>query len=426
VREVRSRSQAFLNNNKQIIAIISLSMVIAASLFVIAVRLRRSIDRTEPVMAQVALMPEHANTYEELIVALRNEEVLLERRLVSASNDVERHQALLRHRDNRLWARNLLTKARFDQSNPVNVPTLTMVVTRFPDTSEGRAAADLIMKEYLHDVSLETAFEPLVRSESDLALEILRAAYHSSPHPRVKIHAAFSLARLLKTRAERDGWRTPSRSRAEAAEAKPLFEESMRDNENFIVGRGSMAEQASSELEELQTLSVGKAAPEIAGEDTDGRSLQLSDYRGKVVVLAFWGSWNSSCRSMFPYERSLVIRMRGRPFVLLGVSSDHVAAIAQSMAEHQTITWRSWWDGGELSGGPIAQRWNVQSLPDIFIIDHQGVIRHQVGPRFDDHGHDYFLDAQGQLQHRWQACYQEILEVAEALVQEAEQAHPDK
>jgi hypothetical protein len=36
---------------------------------------------------------------------------------------------------------------------------------------------------------------------------------------------------------------------------------------------------------------VGDLAPEIVGEDIDGTEFKLSDYRGKVVVLDFWGDW---------------------------------------------------------------------------------------------------------------------------------------
>ena len=36
---------------------------------------------------------------------------------------------------------------------------------------------------------------------------------------------------------------------------------------------------------------VGTRAPEIEGEDLSGRPFRLSDYRGKVVVLDFWGNW---------------------------------------------------------------------------------------------------------------------------------------
>jgi len=36
---------------------------------------------------------------------------------------------------------------------------------------------------------------------------------------------------------------------------------------------------------------VGHKAPEIKGEDIDGKKLRLSEYRGKVVLLDFWGNW---------------------------------------------------------------------------------------------------------------------------------------
>jgi cytochrome oxidase Cu insertion factor (SCO1/SenC/PrrC family) len=41
----------------------------------------------------------------------------------------------------------------------------------------------------------------------------------------------------------------------------------------------------------LRNLSVGRTAPEITGQDVDGKTFKLSDYRGKVVLLDFWGHW---------------------------------------------------------------------------------------------------------------------------------------
>ncbi len=54
---------------------------------------------------------------------------------------------------------------------------------------------------------------------------------------------------------------------------------------------GTLGERAERDLFELQNLSIGKVAPEIEGEDVDGVAFKLSDYRGKVVVLDFWGDW---------------------------------------------------------------------------------------------------------------------------------------
>ena len=60
------------------------------------------------------------------------------------------------------------------------------------------------------------------------------------------------------------------------------------DDVTNIPFKTSVAEKAKSELFELRHLSKGKPAPEIQGQDQDGRPFKLSDYRGKVVLLYFW------------------------------------------------------------------------------------------------------------------------------------------
>ena len=54
---------------------------------------------------------------------------------------------------------------------------------------------------------------------------------------------------------------------------------------------GMLGERADADLYEIRSLAIGKAAPEISGEDLFGKALKLSDYSGKVVVLDFWGHW---------------------------------------------------------------------------------------------------------------------------------------
>jgi peroxiredoxin len=53
----------------------------------------------------------------------------------------------------------------------------------------------------------------------------------------------------------------------------------------------AVGDLARRELFELRRLRPGQPAPEIQGEDIDGRKLRLSDYRGRVVLLDFWGHW---------------------------------------------------------------------------------------------------------------------------------------
>jgi len=53
----------------------------------------------------------------------------------------------------------------------------------------------------------------------------------------------------------------------------------------------TLGKQASGALHELRDLAVGKTTPEIEGVDLDSVAFKLSDYRGKVVLLDFWGNW---------------------------------------------------------------------------------------------------------------------------------------
>ena len=76
---------------------------------------------------------------------------------------------------------------------------------------------------------------------------------------------------------------------------------------------------------------------------------------------------------MYPHERSLVKRMAGKPFALIGVNSDEKTKLKQ-VIKKENMTWRSWWDGGNTSG-PIASKWNVHGWPTLYVLDHKGVIR---------------------------------------------------
>ena len=79
---------------------------------------------------------------------------------------------------------------------------------------------------------------------------------------------------------------------------------------------------------------------------------------------------------MYPHERSLVKRLADKPFALIGVNSDRDREKIQETMKKESITWRSFWNGGSTSG-PISSEWNVTGWPTIYIIDAKGVIRYK-------------------------------------------------
>jgi hypothetical protein len=77
---------------------------------------------------------------------------------------------------------------------------------------------------------------------------------------------------------------------------------------------------------------------------------------------------------MYEHERSLVQRLEGKPFALIGVNSDRNREEIKEIMKKENITWRSFWNGGG-TGGPIASAWGVRAWPTIYVLDTKGVIR---------------------------------------------------
>lgn len=89
---------------------------------------------------------------------------------------------------------------------------------------------------------------------------------------------------------------------------------------------------------------------------------------------------------MYPHERSLVKKLAGKPFALIGVNSDTDLEALKPVLEEENITWRSFWNGPDGTSGPISKKWNVSGWPTIYVIDAEGKIRfkNKRGEELDD------------------------------------------
>ena len=120
----------------------------------------------------------------------------------------------------------------------------------------------------------------------------------------------------------------------------------------------------------------GKPAPNTEGTDIDGKKWSLSECRGKVVLLTFFGHWCAPCRGLYPVEQALSVEYANRPFTLFSINSDKQRDLLRKVVNAEKITWPVIWDGGGTQG-PLATQWNVKGWPLVVLIDHQGRIRYK-------------------------------------------------
>lgn len=130
------------------------------------------------------------------------------------------------------------------------------------------------------------------KERSAKAVTLLELIGAKSPEKPIQASAWFAIADFYKNKSEPRGKAPPPDADELARKAEGLFERIEKDYSDLTQFRDrTYGAAAKAALFELRNLRVGKIAPDIEGEDVDGARFKLSDYRGKVVMLDFWGHW---------------------------------------------------------------------------------------------------------------------------------------
>jgi cytochrome c biogenesis protein CcmG/thiol:disulfide interchange protein DsbE len=112
------------------------------------------------------------------------------------------------------------------------------------------------------------------------------------------------------------------------------------------------------------------AAPDFTLADLDGRKLALSDYKGRVVLLDFWATWCSPCRTEIPHFVEMQNKYGPEGFQVIGISMDDDAKPVREFAQQYKLNYPV-----ALGDDKLAERYGgVLGLPVNFIIDREGRI----------------------------------------------------
>ena len=126
-------------------------------------------------------------------------------------------------------------------------------------------------------------------------------------------------------------------------------------------------------LKKIKAVSVGSIAPEIILNDTNGKPISLSSFRGKYVLLDFWAAWCRPCREENPNILENYNRFKDQGFEVYQVSLDRNKEDWLKGIEQDKLPWINVSDL-KYYQSEAAVLYNINKIPSAFLLDPNGII----------------------------------------------------
>jgi len=167
-----------------------------------------------------------------------------------------------------------------------------------------------------------------------------------------------------------------------AAASKLLVSEDDRENTETILKLAETPSPQPSSEQRAEPLEVGAVAPDwdLKGW-SDGKERKIADYRGKVLVLDFWGVWCGPCVSAIPSMQALAEKYEPRDVVFLGIHTpDGEFDQIRKLKKLHGWTSPSGIDRGTSNAdGSTSTTYGIHGYPSLLIVDRQGKIAFNSG-----------------------------------------------
>jgi peroxiredoxin len=141
-------------------------------------------------------------------------------------------------------------------------------------------------------------------------------------------------------------------------------------------------DQLYEEFKKIEHLEIGKVAPNFEAPTPDGKIVSLNELKGKVTIIDFWAAWCGPCRRENPNVVRIYEKYHNQGLEIIGVSLDGqrrqnepkkawLDAIAQDKLAWTQVSHLKYFND------PVAQLYNISSIPATFILDKDGKIAYK-------------------------------------------------
>ena len=139
-----------------------------------------------------------------------------------------------------------------------------------------------------------------------------------------------------------------------------------------------LSKDANSELAKAAKAALTKARLvgtklNLSFVDSEGRSVDLNQFAGKVVLIDFWASWCPDCAREMPEVQHVYNLFESKGFAILGVSLDRDRRAMDNYIAKHLIPWPQYFDGKGWKSD-LVTKYSVQEIPEMWLINKEGIL----------------------------------------------------